>query len=501
MSQQRIIAERYELTAPIGRGGMGEVWAAYDMRLDRRVAIKFLRPEFSATDTTGRGLIARFRREARLTARLEHPGVPAVFDVGAHERQLFLVMQLVNGTNLADLLATKTRCSVEWAAAIGAQVAAVLAAAHEVSLVHRDLKPRNIMVATGGTVVVLDFGVAALLDADITRVTMAGEPVGSPAYIAPEQWTSTTISPRSDLYALGCVLHELLAGEQVFQADAPARLMFAHLQETPRPLGEYRPDVPEAVERLVLDLLAKDPADRPESAADVYTRLVPFLPKPSDPEPADPSDPTDPTRPYRFPLAPRPTSRKTAAAAPQPDHGQDAAEVRDRAAQLAEDGRLTQAAALLDGYLRDHSADRGVRFQYANTLFLGGDYRNALPVYEQLADDLTRSAGGPTDDAMYCRFQAANCLAELGEITNALGEFQSIQAAESGRGLPDSELARDTQNQVAALLAASGDYAGALRELESVLAATERRLGPQHDETTDLRRKVAMLRRASAGTA
>ncbi|MEV6902364.1 protein kinase [Amycolatopsis sp. NPDC051372] len=501
MSQQpRIIAERYELTMPIGRGGMGEVWAAYDTRLDRTVALKILRPEISADGTSGRALIARFRREARLTARLEHPGVPAVFDVGAHEGQLFLVMQLVNGLDLADFIATKGPCPVEWSAAIGAQIAAVLSAAHAVSLVHRDLKPRNIMVANGGTVVVLDFGVAALLDPDITRVTMVGEAVGSPAYLAPEQLTSANISPRSDLYSLGCVLHELISGEPVFNANTPAALMYAHLQETPRPLRDCRPDVPEPLERLVLDLLAKDPENRPESAVDVYTALLPFVPRPAEGlDPAEQPDPVDPTRPYRFPLAPRPTARRTSVAVPQPAAEQNAAEIRERAAELAEAGRLTQAAGLLGGYLRDNPDDRGVRFQYANTLFLGGDYRTALPVYDRLAEDFTRSAGGPTDGAVYCRFQAANCLAELGELTEALRGLRSVVTTEETRGAGDSALARDTRKQVAGLLAATGDYRGALLELEALVERVEDQFGPSHDEAADLRNRVAMLRRASGG--
>jgi len=168
-----MIAGRYELATAIGRGGMGEVWTAYDTRLDRRVACKLLHPALLPTGTTGRSAVTRFRREARLTARLEHPGVPAVFDVGTEDGSLYLVMQLVDGADLGDVLAARGRLPVDWAVAIAAQLAAVLAAAHAVSLVHRDLKPRNVMLSRGGTVRVLDFGVAALLEPESTRVTAA----------------------------------------------------------------------------------------------------------------------------------------------------------------------------------------------------------------------------------------------------------------------------------------------------------------------------------------
>ena len=190
-----MIARRYELTAPVGRGGMGEVWAAYDAKLDRRVALKLLRPDLLPSGTSGRSVIARFKREARLTARLEHPGVPAVFDVGDHDGLLYLVMQLIDGVDLAAVLDARGALPVDWAVAVGAQIATVLAAAHAVSLVHRDLKPRNVMLSRGGVVRVLDFGVAALLDPDLTRVTVVGETVGSPAYMSPEQITSGTGQP------------------------------------------------------------------------------------------------------------------------------------------------------------------------------------------------------------------------------------------------------------------------------------------------------------------
>lgn len=306
MTARRTLAERYELTSPIGRGGMGEVWSGYDKRLDRSVAVKLLRPDVLPLGSDHTTLAKRFLREARLTARVEHQGVPAVFDAGAEGNELYLVMQLVPGMDLGDFLVQHQPVPVTWAAAVAAQVASVLAAAHALSLVHRDLKPGNVMVKPDGTVTVLDFGVATLLETDLTRLTTTGEAVGSPAYMSPEQVLGGVPSPRSDLYALGCILHELLAGTRPFTAEGTYPAMRQHVEEPPPPLRTQRADTPVEIEELVLHLLAKAPEDRPADAQEVYERLLPFLPTPRSGVRSDaPSSPSDPTRPYRQPFAPR----------------------------------------------------------------------------------------------------------------------------------------------------------------------------------------------------
>jgi eukaryotic-like serine/threonine-protein kinase len=193
-----MIGGRFTLGPPVGRGGMGTVHVAYDERLHRRVALK----QLSFFDDVSR---RRFRREARLTARLDHPGVPAVYDLGDD----YIAMEYVEGHSLRDLIAELAPVSDAWAAALGLQVAAVLACAHRISLIHRDLKPSNILVTATGAVKVIDFGIATLVGAEEpSTLTPPGAMLGSPTYRAPETGRGST-GPGTDLYALGCVLHEL----------------------------------------------------------------------------------------------------------------------------------------------------------------------------------------------------------------------------------------------------------------------------------------------------
>lgn len=492
MSKPRTLADRYELTSPIARGGMGQVWAAYDKRLDRRVAVKLFRPDAFPSSVDVRALAMRFVREARLTARVEHPGVPAVFDAGAEGDRLYLVMQLMPGVDLADFLAQRGRLPIEWAAAIAAQIASVLAAAHAVSLVHRDLKPRNIMIRPDGSVVVLDFGVAALLDADITGITATGEALGSPAYMSPEQVKGVQASPRSDLYALGCVMHELLAGSRPFMAEGTYAAMREHAEVPPPALRSLRADVPEELERLALDLLAKEPEGRPADAQEVYERLLPFLPAPSASE--GDGGTLDPTRPYRQPLAPeaRRSPRATPAAPVIADEAPiDISRARDEAAALAEAGRFTQAAELLTSVLAraDGREARGARLQLANTLLLGGDYARALPEYGRLIADVGAERGFDDADVLAWRVQAATCKAALGQPAEAvelLTKILDVRRHLVGRDAPEIiELRR----QIALLRASAGQAEQAeveLRELVDELDAG----GPEAAELAEVLRRL-----------
>ncbi|WP_030262222.1 serine/threonine-protein kinase [Streptomyces violens] len=308
----RVIGERYELSALLGQGGMGQVWIAYDRRLDRRVGVKLLRPDRLAGAPDAEELRHRFARECRVTAQVDHPGLVTVHDAGSDGDDLFLVMQYVEGADLADHLAEHDPYPWTWAVCVAAQLCAVLASVHAVPIVHRDLKPRNVMVKADGTVTVLDLGIASALDTDTTRLTHTGSPIGSPAYMAPEQAMGGTVGPYTDLYALGVLLHELLSGSVPFAGSTALGVLHRHLYEMPVPVRQLRPDVPEALEALVLRLLAKDPEHRPADAQEVYQALAPLLPHAGSGRGGGaagmslPGAPMDPTRPFLLPHAPWP---------------------------------------------------------------------------------------------------------------------------------------------------------------------------------------------------
>lgn len=264
------VADRYRLEVPLGRGGMGEVWRAHDPQLDREVAIKFLRAH---PDAGGRAL-ERFRREGRVTAGFQHQGIAQVFDSGAQGGQLYLVMELIRGRNLAEVLREQPAgLPVRQAVDLAAQVADALAYAHGTGIVHRDVKPANLMLVPGDRIKVCDFGIAGYVRAD-SGLTREGSFVGTPDYMAPEQWRSPRVDGRADLYALGCVLFALLTGRPPFATGGGLWVAMAHHLQTPPPqLGSLRPDIPEDLDRLVSELLGKDPAGRPADAATVAERL------------------------------------------------------------------------------------------------------------------------------------------------------------------------------------------------------------------------------------
>ncbi|BFO22198.1 hypothetical protein SHKM778_85860 [Streptomyces sp. KM77-8] len=295
----RVVAGRYELSTLIGQGGMGQVWTAYDKRLDRRVAVKLLRPD-KVAGQEAEELRRRFVRECRVTAQVDHPGLVTVHDAGSEGEELFLVMQYIDGADLGDHLAEHDPYPWQWTVAVAAQLCAVLSAVHAVPIVHRDLKPRNVMVKQDGTVTVLDLGVASVMDSDTTRLTHTGSPIGSPAYMAPEQAMGGAVGPYTDLYALGVLMHELLSGDVPFAGSTALGVLHRHLYEPPVPVRRIRPEVPEALETLVLSLLAKDPQHRPDSAQEVYEHLARLLPERGTPTGA----PLDPTRPFLRPHAP-----------------------------------------------------------------------------------------------------------------------------------------------------------------------------------------------------
>ncbi len=265
---QVLIAGRYRLAESIGRGGMGEVWRAYDETLARHVAVKLLLPQDSDPTAT-----SRFRLEAQTAARIDHPNVVGVRDFGEYDNRLFLVMELVEGPSLATTLTRSGALPAERVARIAAQAAAGLAAAHRQGIVHRDIKPGNLLLDADGTLKIGDFGIARFMDDPGAALTATGQIVGTSLYLAPERALGKSAGPASDVYALGCVLYQLLTGRPPFQADTAVAILHQHLDAVPVPPRELGvPGLPPAFESYLLGLLAKEPEHRPaaQQAADWF---------------------------------------------------------------------------------------------------------------------------------------------------------------------------------------------------------------------------------------
>lgn len=259
---ERLLARRYRLDHPLATGGMAEVWVAHDKVLGRRVAVKMLKPGLARDPV----FVERFRREAVAAARLSHPSIVAVFDTVSEPEVEAVVMELVQGRTLRQALDEQGRLSVTDTVRIGSAVAAALDAAHRSGLVHRDVKPGNVLLSVEGRVLLSDFGIAKALSA-ASDLTSENIMLGTAKYLSPEQVTGATVDPRSDLYSLGVVLYECLAGRVPFEADTDAATALMRLRRDPPPLRSVRPGVPRVLDDLVLTTLAREPERRPASAA------------------------------------------------------------------------------------------------------------------------------------------------------------------------------------------------------------------------------------------
>lgn len=275
----RVLAGRYQLEVPLGRGGMGEVWRGRDMATHRPVAIKLV--ELSQIDDPGMlaETIGRFRREATVVSGLRHPNIVGAIDAGRIANQLFMVMELAPGISLAQMMDERGARGmglfpVPSVLRITAEVCSGLAAAHDTGVVHRDIKPSNLMVTPQLGVKIIDFGIARLLADNSPRLTMRGHTVGTIAYMSPEQAQGLDVDGRADLYSLGCVLYQLLSGRPPFFSTLPGALLMMQVMDRATPLNVARPDLPEGLSELVSDLMEKDPAARPENAAQVISRIA-----------------------------------------------------------------------------------------------------------------------------------------------------------------------------------------------------------------------------------
>ena len=273
MTQPRLLGGRYELDGVVGRGGMAEVYRARDIRLDRIVAIKTLRADLARDQI----FQARFRREAQSAASLNHPSIVAVYDTGEDMATglpvPYIVMEFVDGRTVRDLLQDGHRLLPERSLEIIDGVLRALDYSHQAGIVHRDIKPGNVMVTRAGDVKVMDFGIArAMSDAQAT-MTQTAQVIGTAQYLSPEQARGERVDSRSDLYSTGCLLYELLTGRPPFTGDSPVAIAYQHVRENPIPPSRVDPDVPAWADAIVLKAMAKSPADRYQTAADMRADL------------------------------------------------------------------------------------------------------------------------------------------------------------------------------------------------------------------------------------
>ena len=260
------LTERYELTAHLARGGMADVYQGHDRLLNRRVAVKVLHSQLSNDDA----FVKRFRKEAQAAANLTHPNIVGIYDWGQVDQTYFIVMELVEGRSLRDVLKSEGTLLPRRAVEIAADMSAALSVAHRAGLVHRDIKPGNILLAPDGTVKVTDFGIARVENSELTR---AGTSLGTPSYMSPEQCTGRPVDARSDLFSIGIVLYQLLTGEKPFQGNSAHALIHHILHTTPERPTALNPALPASVDRLMERALAKNPADRFQSAEEFLQAL------------------------------------------------------------------------------------------------------------------------------------------------------------------------------------------------------------------------------------
>ncbi|MEV8436326.1 Stk1 family PASTA domain-containing Ser/Thr kinase [Actinosynnema sp. NPDC051121] len=277
MSTPRLLSNRYELGETLGYGGMSEVHKGRDVRLGRDVAIKVLRADL-ARDAQFQ---ERFRREAQNSAALNHPAIVAVYDTGETQTEYgplpYIVMEFVDGRTLRDIVKTQGPLSGKRAMEVMADVSAALDFSHRHGIVHRDVKPANVMITRSGAVKVMDFGIARAVHDGQAAVTQTAAVIGTAQYLSPEQARGEAVDGRSDVYASGCVLFELLTGEPPFTGDSPVAVAYQHVREDPKPPSALNPKVTPALDAIVLKAMAKGPANRYQSAAEMRADLVRVL--------------------------------------------------------------------------------------------------------------------------------------------------------------------------------------------------------------------------------
>jgi hypothetical protein len=451
-----------------------------------------------------------------VTAQLEHPGTPAVYDTGVETApdgitRLWLVIQLLRGSTLEALLNhadyESSPPSVAWAAAIAAQIAAVLADVHRVDIVHRDIKPGNVMIIDGGLGKVLDFGIAILRGAGaLPRLTQVDRTVGTPAYMSPEQCLGQVVTAASDIYSLGCLLLELLTGDAPFLATADMPLRSHHLN-TPAPSARSRRvAIPVELDTLVSSMLAKDPGARPTAAA-VYLALLPLTtagPGPGGPKTAEAASPRgeenrDPARPFRWPLLAPATSRRTRAEGGARLTDAEAGLLQDNARALLDSDHPSEAISLLEDGIERAGHDPALHLQLRHllgaALFYAGEYTRAAAVLDAAGGDY-RQYFPPNDPVVLdCAYHAGYAYAETGKPGKALPQLRFyVQNAGTSADEDDAHKVLETRFVIAQLLAADGYSDEALAELRAVRPLLAEAFGPASTQVRNLDKQAARLR-------
>jgi eukaryotic-like serine/threonine-protein kinase len=335
MEPSELISGRYRLAEPIGRGGMATIYRAVDEHMmDRPVAVKVLREVYSSDPK----FVTRFQREARAASALQHPNIVQVFDYGQSGDSYYIVMEFIDGMDLRRYLKRRGVLPIERGVQIAREVALGLGAAHRRGIVHRDVKPQNVMLNDDGLVKLTDFGIASMYkDADAERLTTTGMTLGTVQYYAPEQAQGEIVRPSADIYALGIVMYEMLTGQTPFDGDTPVAVAMKHIQEEPEPPSALNPRIPPSLERIILRCLDKDPqarfrdgdtlaaaldnflrtpSRRPGVASGVGEAIGPYGPGPTSPGMARPSGPSGPRPGVYPPGMPAPASGARSAARP-----------------------------------------------------------------------------------------------------------------------------------------------------------------------------------------
>ena len=266
----KVLSGRYEIESELGHGGMAQVFLGTDRVLGRQVAVKVLGSQFAGDES----FVARFRREAQSAAALNHPNVVNVFDTGSDDGTHFIVMEYVEGKTLAEVIREEGPLLPERAAEIIEAATSALAFAHDAGIVHRDVKPGNIMLGPGGEVKVMDFGIARATSSE--SLTQTATVLGTATYFSPEQAQGESVDARSDIYSLGCVFYEMLTGHPPFEAETPVAVAYKHVKENPFPPSRLNQELPGALDAIVLKCLAKNPANRYQSADDLLADLERF---------------------------------------------------------------------------------------------------------------------------------------------------------------------------------------------------------------------------------